>query len=124
MDEPDKKLKVLFVCLQNRLRSPTAEKVFTTYPHLEVKSAGIDKESRVPVDRELLEWADLVFVMEKRQRNIIHKKFKAIYDTKRIICLYIPDEYDYMDPLLVELLKESVTPHLGSFGQTHSGLNK
>ena len=108
-----KKLKVLFVCTQNRLRSPTAEKVFSARPRLEVRSAGVDKESKVQVDRELLEWADVVFVMERRQRNIIHKKFKDLYQKKRIICLYIPDEYDYMDAVLIELLKESVTPHLG-----------
>jgi predicted protein tyrosine phosphatase len=111
--ETDKKLKVLFVCMQNRLRSPTAERVFSDYPRLEVKSAGVDKDSTVPVSRELLEWADLVFVMEKRQRNAIHKKFKDLYQKKRIICLYIPDEYDYMDAVLIELLKESVTAHLG-----------
>lgn len=116
MDEAVKKLKVLFVCMQNRLRSPTAENVFSVHPRLEVKSAGIDKESKVCVDGELLEWADIVFVMERRQRNIIHKKFKDIYDRKRIICLYIPDDYDYMDPVLIELLRESVTPHLGRFG--------
>lgn len=113
MDETAKKLKVLFVCMQNRLRSPTAQKVFSDYPRLEVKSAGVDKDSTVPVTRELLEWADLVFVMEKKQRNIIHKRFKDLYQTKRIVCLYIPDDFDYMDPLLIDLLKEGVTPYIG-----------
>ena len=120
MAEHLKKLKVLFVCTQNRLRSPTAETVFSAYPRLEVRSAGIDAESRVRVDRELLEWADVVFVMERRQRNIIHKKFKDLYQKKRIICLYIPDEYDYMDPALIELLTENVTPHLGLWGHEDS----
>ena len=46
------------------------------------------------------------------------------YDQKGIICLYIPDEYDYMDLLLIELLKESVTPHLGRLGQTDFVLNE
>ncbi len=27
---------------------------------------------------------------------------------KRVICLDIPDDYDYMDPALVELLKRKV----------------
>ncbi len=116
MDETDRKLKVLFVCLQNRLRSPTAEKVFSDHPRLAVKSAGVDRDSTVPVTRELLEWADLVFVMEKKQRNIIHKKFKDLYQKKRIICLYIPDDFDYMDPILVGLLEDGVRPHLGRWG--------
>ncbi|MCG7852094.1 MAG: hypothetical protein MIO92_06195 [Methanosarcinaceae archaeon] len=100
------KQKVLFLCNQNRLRSPTAEKVFSENPQLEVKSAGVDNDASVPVNLELLEWADIIFVMEKRQRNIIHKKFKDIYKRKRIVCLYIPDDYDYMDPDLIQLLKE------------------
>lgn len=115
MSNDETRLKVLFVCMQNRLRSPTAEKVFSAYPRLDVRSAGLDEGSRVRVDRELLEWADLIFVMERRQRNLIHKKFKDIYEKKRIICLYIPDEYDYMDAQLVELLKAMVTPHLGGW---------
>ena len=112
MNESPEKLKILFVCTQNRLRSPTAERIFSEDPRLEVRSAGVDKDSAVPVSLELLEWADLVFVMEKRQRNIIHKKFKDLYRRKRIICLYIPDIYEYMDPDLIDLLKASVTPYL------------
>ena len=110
-EQPDKR-KLLFICLQNRLRSPTAEKIFSEFAHLDVRSAGLDKDSRVVVSRELLEWADIIFVMEKRQRNLLHKKFKDIYERKRIVCLYIPDEYDYMDPHLIDLLKASVTRYL------------
>ena len=56
MADLNKKLKVLFVCMQNRLRSPTAEKVFSDHPWLEVKSGGVDKDSIVPVTQELMEW--------------------------------------------------------------------
>ncbi|HSB10261.1 MAG TPA: ubiquinone biosynthesis protein UbiE, partial [Blastocatellia bacterium] len=48
----------------------------------------------------------------KRHRNIIHSRFKEIYQRKRIICLYIPDEFEFMDPELVTLLEEKVTPYL------------
>jgi predicted protein tyrosine phosphatase len=112
MTEQPHKRKLLFVCLQNRLRSPTAEKTFSEFAHLDVRSAGLDKDSRVVVSRELLEWADIIFVMEKRQRNLLQKKFKDIYARKRIVCLYIPDEYDYMDPDLIDLLKAAVTRYL------------
>jgi predicted protein tyrosine phosphatase len=108
------KLKVLFVCDANRLRSPTAEAIFTGRPHLEVKSAGLAKQATVPVSIDLLEWADLIFVMEKRQRNIIQSRFKEIYQRKRIICLYIPDDFEFMDPHLIELLEERVSPYLES----------
>jgi predicted protein tyrosine phosphatase len=112
MSEGARRLKVLFVCSQNRLRSPTADRVFSDYAELEVKSAGVAKDASVPVSRELLEWADLVFVMERKHRNEIHKRFKDIYLAKRIICLYVPDEYNYMDDELIEMLKHKVTPHL------------
>lgn len=105
-------LKVLFVCEANRLRSPTAETIFRGYPSIQVKSAGVGKEATIPVTIELLEWADLIFVMEKRQRNIIHSRFKEIYQRKRIFCLYIPDEFEFMDPDLIELLETKVTPYL------------
>lgn len=110
------KQKLLFLCNQNRLRSPTAEKVFSENPQLEVKSAGVDNDASVPVNLELLEWADIIFVMEKRQRNIIHKKYKDIYNRKRIVCLYIPDDYDYMDPDLVQLLKMRLPQYVESSG--------
>jgi predicted protein tyrosine phosphatase len=106
------RLKVLFVCDANRLRSPTAETIFSRHPRVEVKSAGVGKEANVRVSRELLEWADIIFVMEKRQRNIIHSRFKEIYQRKRIVCLYIPDEFEFMAPELVALLEERVAPHL------------
>jgi predicted protein tyrosine phosphatase len=53
-----RKLRVLFVCNQNRLRSPTAERVFGSDPGLEVRSAGVDRDASTPLTRDLLEWAD------------------------------------------------------------------
>jgi len=34
------------------------------------------------------------------------RRYKEIYRKKRIVCLYIPDEYDYMDPELIALLEQ------------------
>jgi predicted protein tyrosine phosphatase len=112
MEDSTTNLKVLFVCDANRLRSPTAEAIFSARPLLDVKSAGLAKQATVPLTIELLEWADLTFVMEKRQRNIIQSRFKGIYQRKRIICLYIPDDFEFMDPELINLLEERVAPHL------------
>jgi predicted protein tyrosine phosphatase len=110
-------LKVLFVCDANRLRSPTAEAVFRSHTRLEVKSAGLAREATVPLTADLLEWADLIFVMEKRQRNIIHSRFSDIYARKRIVCLYIPDEFEFMDPDLVSILEHKVGTYLTSVGE-------
>lgn len=112
MSTPQRKMKVLFVCDQNRLRSRTAESIFDADPHLDVMSAGVRGDATIPVTRELLEWADVIFVMERSQRNVIRKRFEDVYRGKRIICLYIADEYEFMDPTLVRLLSERVTPHL------------
>lgn len=104
--------RVLFVCNQNRLRSPTAARTFAGEPGLDVRSAGVDADAVTPLTREMLEWADLVLVMEKRQRNVIHERFPDLYQTRRIVCLYIPDEYEFMDAALVALLRERVAPWL------------
>ncbi len=103
---------ILFICSQNRLRSPTAEQTFASWPGIEVDSAGLNNDAEQPVTPELLEWAELIFVMEKAHRHRLSSNFRQYLNGKRIICLDIPDEYDYMDPELVKLLKAKVTPHL------------
>lgn len=105
--------KVLFVCSQNRLRSPTAKKIFTGRAGFEVASAGLDRDAETPVCAELLQWADMICVMEKSHRNKLSKKFKAHLKGKRVICLDIPDEYDYMDPALIKLLEAKVGHYFG-----------
>ncbi len=103
---------ILFLCSQNRLRSPTAERVFATAAGVEAASAGLSPDAEQPVTPEIIAWADLIFVMEKAHRNRLQKKFKAHLSGKRVVCLDIPDEYDYMDPKLVLLLKAKVSPYL------------
>src|SRR5688572_27991245 len=100
--------RVLFICSQNRLRSPTAEQVFSAWPGIETSSAGLGPGASVPVTPELLEWADIIFVMERSHRNKLSRKFGRYLKSQRVICLNIPDEYDYMDEGLIRLLKALV----------------
>lgn len=102
---------VLFVCSQNKLRSPTAEQIFAEWPGIEVTSAGLNNDAEEPLTAELVEWADVIFVMEQAHRNRLLKKFKRSLKA-RLIVLGIPDEYGFMDPVLIRLLKAKVTPHL------------
>jgi predicted protein tyrosine phosphatase len=102
--------KVLFICSQNRLRSPTAERVFSNRPGFEVASAGLNPEAETPASPELIEWSDVIFVMEKTHRNRLSKKFRAHLKEKRVICLDIPDEFEFMDSELVRLLEAKVGP--------------
>lgn len=97
--------KVLFLCSRNRLRSPTAEHVFSTWPDIETDSAGLLADADVPLSTEQIEWADIIFVMEKAHRTKLSKRFRKHLNGKRIICLDIPDDYEYLDPALVRLLE-------------------
>ena len=103
---------VLFVCSQNRLRSPTAEQVFSSHPAINVASAGTNNDAENPLTPELLRWADIIFVMEKAHRNRLQKRFKSDLKEARIICLDIADEYEFMDEGLVRLLKARVARFL------------
>lgn len=107
-------MNLLFVCTQNRLRSPTAEQVFSDWPGLETASAGLGNEAEVPVSPELLEWADIVFVMEQVHRRRLMQRFKPHLKRARVICLGIPDDFDYMQPELVALLMRKVPALLPS----------
>lgn len=103
---------VLFVCSRNQLRSPTAEQVFCTREGLEVASAGLDPACGNPVTRELVEWADLIFVMERRHRTKLQRQFRDHLKKARVVCLDIPDDYAFMDPDLVRILEARVSPLL------------
>ena len=105
--------KILFVCSQNRLRSPTAEQVFSTRRDLEVASAGTNHDADTPLTADLVSWADIIFVMEKAHRTKLQKRFKANLRHARLVCLDIPDDYEFMDPVLVRLLETRVSRFLG-----------
>ena len=103
--------RVLFLCSANRLRSPTAEQVFADWPGIEVSSAGLNDNAENPLTPELTAWAEIIFVMERAHRNRLSRKFKR-HVTGKVICLDIPDDYGFMDPVLVQILKARVPHHL------------
>ena len=106
-------MKLLFICSQNRLRSPTAEAVFAEYVGLEVDSAGLDRGAESPLESEAIQWADIIFVMEKSHQRKLSRNFQPWLKHKRVVCLDIPDQYEYMESALVDLLKKKVLPLLG-----------
>ena len=105
---------VLFVCSQNRLRSPTAEQVFSRREDLEVDSAGTNHDAENPLTAELIAWADVIFVMEKAHRAKLQRRFRTALAGARVICLDIPDDYKFMQPELVRLLEANVSKHLSA----------
>ena len=104
--------RVLFVCSQNRLRSPTAEQVFAGRADLEVASAGTNHDAENPLSGELVDWADVIFVMEKAHRSKVQKRYRRALGGKRVVCLDVPDNYAFMDPELVRLLEARLARHL------------
>ncbi len=104
--------KVLFICGKNRWRSPTAEQIFSEHPGVECASAGLSHDAEVPVSADLVEWADQIFVMEKRHKAKLSAQFKPHLQGKKVVCLNIPDKYKFMEPALVTLLGNKVTPFL------------
>ncbi|WP_018151798.1 low molecular weight protein tyrosine phosphatase family protein [Leeia oryzae] len=105
-------MHALFLCSQNRLRSPTAEQVFSSWPGVETDSAGLGTGADVPLSADQLEWADIIFVMEKVHKVRLAQKFKPYLNGKRVICLDIPDVYKFMQPELIQLLEKKVSKFL------------
>jgi len=101
-------IRALFICSRNRLRSPTAERVFAQWPGVETDSAGLAPDAEVRVSAEQLDWATLIFVMEKSQRSKLTRQYRQVLAGKRVVCLDIPDDYAYMQPELISLLQRKV----------------
>lgn len=93
------------------MRSATAEVVYAEKGY-SVKSAGTEFDARIPLSDEIINGADLIFVMEEKQKVILDTLFSDVADKKKIIVLNIPDEYEYMEEALVDLIIEKVTPYL------------
>jgi predicted protein tyrosine phosphatase len=111
--------RVLFVCSQNRLRSPTAEQVFSQWVGVECASAGVHETADVPLDPELIEWAEIIFVMERAHRAKLARRFAKYLNGKRVVVLGIPDDYQFMQPELIQLLESKVGPYLARLGGGH-----
>jgi len=90
----------------------TAEKVFQGVNGYEVRSAGTEEKARIKVTSGHIGWADLIFVMEKKHVRRLQEKFRDNLDNKKIVCLNIPDDYQFMDNELIEILISTVSEHI------------
>jgi predicted protein tyrosine phosphatase len=104
--------KLLFFCSRNHWRSPTAEALYQNDPRVEVRSAGISASAQRRVSEKLLRWADLVLVMEHEHKRRLREQFSDLIHELRIEVLDIPDDYEFMDPELIELIRLRVEPLL------------
>jgi predicted protein tyrosine phosphatase len=102
------RIKVLFVCSRNRWRSPTAERIFRDSQVIEARSAGTSASARHQLSIRDLEWADIVLVMETSHRERIRETLGRQARNVPVKVLGIPDEYEFMDPELVEEIRRQV----------------
>ncbi|MFZ4683830.1 MAG: protein-tyrosine-phosphatase [Terrimicrobiaceae bacterium] len=101
-------IKVLFVCGKNKRRSPTAAKVFENDRRMHVRSAGLGETSRCKVNASDLLWADLVLVMQRKYARRIQVTFNHLDSLPPMESLDIGDDYKFMDPELIAVLRTSV----------------
>ena len=101
---------LLFLCSRNQWRSPTAEKIWQK--EWSVRSAGLSPKARKTVSINDIRWANVIFVMEKKHKQRLVAQFSRVLIGKEIVVLDIPDDYQYMDPDLIEILRCKVEPYL------------
>ncbi|MEP3889372.1 MAG: phosphotyrosine protein phosphatase [Hellea sp.] len=100
-------MNILFVCSRNQWRSPTGELVWRKTPGLSVRSVGTSPNARRTINAKDLGWADLVFVMEQKHKDRIRAAFPAPSKYAKIHVLDIPDDYQYGDPELIQIIRSS-----------------
>lgn len=103
-------LHVLFVCSRNQWRSPTAERVWKNHSGIAVRSAGTNRSARRKLTVADLRWADLILVMEEKHSARIKAEHRDEVRYKALHVLDVPDEYHFMDPDLIALLKLKIEP--------------
>ena len=107
-------MNLLFVCTENKLRSATAEAVFSEYRGVNAIGCGTNKDALTPISGDLVEWADVVFVMEPVHRRKIVDRFGDLLRGRKLVCLDIPDRFGRMAPELIRLLHDKVAMHIRS----------
>jgi predicted protein tyrosine phosphatase len=96
-------------------RSRTAEDLYAEDERYEVRSAGVAPFATVPISRDLLLWADRVFVMnedEDQHHTLIRIRFPDV--ARPVVDLDVEDRWRRGDPELVSLLLRRLRPHLGA----------
>jgi len=105
-------LNILFVCSRNRWRSTTAEQIYKNRSDHKFRSAGTEPSAVRKLSGKDIVWADIIFAVEKKHKLRIRQNFRDDSTGKKIVILDIVDEYLYMDPELIDMIKVSVDPYL------------
>ncbi|NSY37948.1 phosphotyrosine protein phosphatase [Leisingera sp. ANG59] len=87
------------------MRSPTAADIAASWAGVEADFAGLSRDADERISVEHIAWADVIAVMEKRQRSKLAGQFGNLLAHKKVAVLGVPDNYGYMEPALVEVLE-------------------
>lgn len=109
---------ILFVCSKNQWRSPTAEAIYRSDDRVSVRSRGTAKAAVQTIRSSDIDWADAIFVMEDKHRGRILADFPGETKFKPVHVLDIPDDYQFMDAELVELIKSAAEPIIAAVLQS------
>jgi len=103
-------MNILFVCSMNKWRSPTGEAIFRKHAGVNTRSVGTSRKARRQVKLTDIQWADMIYVMEEKHQSRLRADFRDDMKYKTIHVLDIPDDYQFMDPELVDLIYDAVAP--------------
>jgi predicted protein tyrosine phosphatase len=103
------KQRILFVCSAGLLRSPTAANVIhKEYGH-NTRACGSSKEfALIPISQALIKWADeIVFITHTNLWDLDQEEKEYISEQdKNISILGIPDDYEWNDKELQQLIMQ------------------
>jgi predicted protein tyrosine phosphatase len=103
---------LLFICSKNQWRSPTAELLFKNHASHQARSAGTSEKARIKVNEKMLLWADVIFVMEHKHKQLLRQRFSSALAGKKLIVMDIEDNYGFNDVELIAIIKKALNDYL------------
>jgi predicted protein tyrosine phosphatase len=83
--------------------------LFKNHASHQARSAGTSDKARVKVNQKLIDWADVIFVMERKHQQMLKKRFLIV--DKYLMVLEIEDNYQFNDPELIDILKDCLSDY-------------
>jgi len=94
--------KVLVLCNANLNRSPTVARFLREFKkELDIKDAGVYSGYPNQINKDLVDWADIIFVMDLEQYRFINEHYEK---HPPVFVLGVSDCYDRYGKRLYELL--------------------
>ena len=106
-------MKLLFVHARGDPSRIFPEQMLDGDSRVVVRTVSLGDEPFSVAEEELMGWADVIVVMEKRMRHILRRRLKPVGRMKRVVCLHLPEQYDLQDLTYLRLFRERIEVYLG-----------